>query len=140
MSKGTLPRRSKSFTPNDLVPPSRNSSEVSSPLGHTRVISSSGSRSRQLSFGGNNKAPSEHDGDSQLSHNKSESWRSEQLFADDEIPNIAEASNFFRMNFFLHVLFQDAAMLREFDDLMRSTSTMKVSLTPDRLRTMEVSY
>lgn len=29
-------------------------------------------------------------------------------------------------------------MLREFDDLMRSTSTMKVSLTPDRLRTMEV--
>ena len=105
MSKGTLPRRSKSFTRNDLVPPSRNSSEVSSPLGHTRVISSSGSRSRQLSFGGNNKAPSEHDGDSQLSHNKSESWRSEQLFADDEIPNIAEASNFFRMNFFLHVLF-----------------------------------
>jgi len=33
---------------------------------------------------------------------------------------------------------QDAAMLREFDDLMRSTSTMKVSLTPDRLKTMEV--
>lgn len=30
-------------------------------------------------------------------------------------------------------------MLREFDDLMRSASTMKVSLTPDRLKTMEAS-
>lgn len=29
-------------------------------------------------------------------------------------------------------------MLQEFDDLMRSASTMKVSLTPDRLKTMEV--
>jgi len=99
MSKGTLPRRSKSFTRNDIVPPPRNSSEVSSPLGHTRVISSSATRSRQMSLGGNNKALSEYDGDSQLSHNKSESWRSEQ-FADDEIPNIAEASNLFHMNFF----------------------------------------
>ena len=33
---------------------------------------------------------------------------------------------------------QDAAMLEEFDDLMRSASTMKMSLTPDRLKTMEV--
>lgn len=30
-------------------------------------------------------------------------------------------------------------MQREFDDLMRSSATMKVSLTPDRLKTMEVS-
>jgi hypothetical protein len=99
MSKGTLPRRSKSFTRNDLVPPPR----TSSPLGHTRVISS-GSRSRQSLVNGN-KVSSERDGDSQLSHNKSESWRSEQLFADDEIPNIAEASNIFRMNFFKNVLY-----------------------------------
>ncbi|KAF9031829.1 hypothetical protein BDZ89DRAFT_1012844 [Hymenopellis radicata] len=34
--------------------------------------------------------------------------------------------------------FDDDESLQEFDDLMRSTSTMKVSLTPDRLRTMEV--
>ncbi|KIY73974.1 hypothetical protein CYLTODRAFT_365006 [Cylindrobasidium torrendii FP15055 ss-10] len=34
--------------------------------------------------------------------------------------------------------FEDDASLAEFDDLMRSTSTMKVSLTPDRLRTMEI--
>jgi len=33
--------------------------------------------------------------------------------------------------------FQDAS-LQDFDDLMRSDSTMKVSLTPDRLKTMEV--
>ncbi|KAH6914802.1 hypothetical protein BKA70DRAFT_1257090 [Coprinopsis sp. MPI-PUGE-AT-0042] len=33
---------------------------------------------------------------------------------------------------------EDAAMLEEFDDLMRSASTMKMSLTPDRLKTMEI--
>ncbi|TFK25917.1 hypothetical protein FA15DRAFT_667903 [Coprinopsis marcescibilis] len=33
---------------------------------------------------------------------------------------------------------EDAAMLQEFDNLMRSSSTMKMSLTPDRLKTMEV--
>jgi hypothetical protein len=33
---------------------------------------------------------------------------------------------------------QQDASLQEFDDLMRSDSTMKVSLTPDRLKTMEV--
>ena len=32
-----------------------------------------------------------------------------------------------------------AAFLEDFDELMRSGTTMKVSLTPDRLRTMEVS-
>ncbi|KAL4263231.1 hypothetical protein AB1N83_005775 [Pleurotus pulmonarius] len=32
---------------------------------------------------------------------------------------------------------EDSALLQEFDDLMRSNATMKVSLTPDRLRTME---
>ncbi|KAJ7639386.1 hypothetical protein FB45DRAFT_425823 [Roridomyces roridus] len=35
-------------------------------------------------------------------------------------------------------LYQDSAMIKEFDNLMRSDSTMKVSLTPDRLKTMEV--
>ncbi|KAL0580523.1 hypothetical protein V5O48_001510 [Marasmius crinis-equi] len=33
---------------------------------------------------------------------------------------------------------EDDGSLQEFDDLMRSDATMKVSLTPDRLRTMEV--
>jgi hypothetical protein len=31
-------------------------------------------------------------------------------------------------------------MQKEFDDLMRSSATMKVSLTPDRLKTMEVWF
>ncbi|KAF9238806.1 hypothetical protein BU15DRAFT_75030 [Melanogaster broomeanus] len=34
--------------------------------------------------------------------------------------------------------FSEDARSQEFDDMMRSGSTMKVSLTPDRLRTMEV--
>ncbi|TDL29649.1 hypothetical protein BD410DRAFT_33872 [Rickenella mellea] len=33
---------------------------------------------------------------------------------------------------------EDDAMVQEFDDLMRSGATMKVSLTPDRLKTFEV--
>ncbi|KAH8092459.1 hypothetical protein BXZ70DRAFT_950979 [Cristinia sonorae] len=33
---------------------------------------------------------------------------------------------------------EDAALQEEFDELMRSGATMKVSLTPDRLKTMEV--
>ncbi|KAF8638589.1 hypothetical protein AX17_002130 [Amanita inopinata Kibby_2008] len=35
------------------------------------------------------------------------------------------------------ISYEGAAALQEFDDLMRSSSTMKVSLTPDRLKTME---
>lgn len=34
--------------------------------------------------------------------------------------------------------FQDEEAQREFDELMRSSTTMKVSLTPDRLKSMEV--
>ncbi|KAG6840641.1 hypothetical protein C0991_005364 [Blastosporella zonata] len=34
--------------------------------------------------------------------------------------------------------YEDDALQQEFDDLMRSSATMKVSLTPDRLKTMEV--
>ncbi|KAJ3561732.1 hypothetical protein NP233_g10012 [Leucocoprinus birnbaumii] len=35
-------------------------------------------------------------------------------------------------------LTEESVLQQEFDDLMRSSSTMKVSLTPDRLKTMEV--
>ncbi|KAF9534568.1 hypothetical protein CPB83DRAFT_842530 [Crepidotus variabilis] len=57
--------------------------------------------------------------DVQKTHRKSDSLRSDVSKLIDEDPP------------------EEAAMLREFDDLMRSTSTMKVSLTPDRLKTME---
>ncbi|KAF8806272.1 hypothetical protein BYT27DRAFT_7102846, partial [Phlegmacium glaucopus] len=145
MSKGPPPRRSKSFTRNDSIATSPTSSSHQE---LTRVNSSrsrqsldwqsastnpssgpssatSFEKSRAIRMFVNSKVSSERDGDSQLSHKKSMSVKSETSrnpFADDDIHNIAE----------------DAAMLREFDDLMRSTSTMKVSLTPDRLRTMEV--
>lgn len=36
------------------------------------------------------------------------------------------------------LLSKEDTLSQEFDDMMRSGSTMKVSLTPDRLRTMEV--
>ena len=36
-------------------------------------------------------------------------------------------------------VFQERILNDEFDELMRSGATMKVSLTPDRLKTMEVS-
>lgn len=38
----------------------------------------------------------------------------------------------------LPLSFKEDTRSQEFDDMMRSGSTMKVSLTPDRLRTMEV--
>ena len=35
---------------------------------------------------------------------------------------------------------QERMLNDEFDELMRSGATMKVSLTPDRLKTMEVRF
>lgn len=35
---------------------------------------------------------------------------------------------------------KDEGSLQDFDDLMRSGTTMKVSLTPDRLKTFEVGF
>ena len=37
-------------------------------------------------------------------------------------------------------IFQERILNDEFDELMRSGTTMKVSLTPDRLKTMEVRF
>ncbi|KAF8204678.1 hypothetical protein BJ912DRAFT_5135 [Pholiota molesta] len=145
MSKTPKSRRSRSFSRTDRQSSiSRTSSPQQEP---TLVHSSSISRSRQSSEGqltvqmtssspasrssfeksrairmfANSKGS---DADTQSSHKRSASLRSDNSRAllDDEISNPAE----------------DAEMLREFDDLMRSTATMKVSLTPDRLRTMEV--
>ncbi|KAF9478399.1 hypothetical protein BDN70DRAFT_879999 [Pholiota conissans] len=145
MAKSPKPRRSRSFSRSERHSMSRTSSPQQE---LTLVQSPTGSRSRQSSEGQlpgiqptassgarasfekskairmftNSKNPSE--ADTQSSHKRSASLRSESSRAllDDDISNPAE----------------DAEMLREFDDLMRSASTMKVSLTPDRLRTMEV--
>ncbi|PPR02640.1 hypothetical protein CVT24_002123 [Panaeolus cyanescens] len=140
MSTSPKTRRSKSFSRSDMNSISR----TSSPQNELTLVNTSGSRSRQSSEGALPPAPSangsrpsfekakamrifanKHTGeaDGQSNHKKSESIKSElRSLADEEAPSIVE----------------DAAMLREFDDLMRSASTMKVSLTPDRLKTMEV--
>lgn len=39
---------------------------------------------------------------------------------------------------YLYLVSQERMLNDEFDELMRSGATMKVSLTPDRLKTMEV--
>lgn len=123
MSKGPQPRRSKSFTRNDPAQPSR----TSSPQELTRVNSSSGSRSRRSadrqslatnpgSGSGSVTGASfeksrairmfvnskERDGDSQFSHIKSDSLRSETSRQDDDIPNNAEASKqtFWSLHFY----------------------------------------
>ncbi|KAK7054029.1 hypothetical protein R3P38DRAFT_2854001 [Favolaschia claudopus] len=63
-------------------------------------------------------------GESQNGHKRSESLLS------DETKQMVAAYNDFPP--------EDSAMQKEFDNLMRSDQTMKVSLTPDRLKTMEV--
>ncbi|PPQ83130.1 hypothetical protein CVT25_003707, partial [Psilocybe cyanescens] len=142
LSKTPKTRRSKSFSRSDRLSMSRTSSPQHD------LTSASSAKSRQ-SFDGQSSTTPSSAGGSRASfekarairmfsngrslgdievapggHKKSESLKSESLksFPDDETLNPAE----------------DAAMLREFDDLMRSASTMKVSLTPDRLKTMEV--
>jgi len=73
--------------------------------------------------------------ESHRDHRKTDSIRSD-VFRQDSIYSTEVGANF------IHIcqthLLKDEAMQREFDDLMRSTSTMKMSLTPDRLKTMEV--
>ncbi|KAF9006696.1 hypothetical protein BDQ17DRAFT_1540472 [Cyathus striatus] len=75
----------------------------------------------------NSKASSERESDSQTSHKRSGSLVSVSEYSKPGTPfDDGERS--------VH----DEAMQQEFDDLMRSSSTMKVSLTPERLKTMEV--
>ncbi|KAH9482340.1 hypothetical protein JR316_0004438 [Psilocybe cubensis] len=140
LSKTPKTRRSKSFSRSDRLSISRTSSpqhdltsaksrpSLEGQTSTTTPSSAAGSRTsvektRAIRMFTNGKSL----GDIEAApggHKKSESLKSESLksFPDNEGQNPAE----------------DAAMLREFDDLMRSASTMKVSLTPDRLKTMEM--
>ncbi|KAF5387953.1 hypothetical protein D9615_000662 [Tricholomella constricta] len=144
-------RRSKSFTRNDrssrtssphqdlstskdAPARSRLSSEVSgmaTNVGPTPV-STSGSRSSfektraMKMFKANSRSSIDRDGDASNGHKKSDSVVSENSRYTATQYN-DEGS-----------IYEDEAMQQEFDDLMRSSSTMKVSLTPDRLKTMEV--
>ncbi|KAJ6515355.1 hypothetical protein C8R45DRAFT_956239 [Mycena sanguinolenta] len=142
------PRRSKSFSRSDRPSISQNSASSNQDLSSSGRDSTSQQRSRgstdtattaattmpatastsRTSFDKARKKllssnRNSSDGDSQNGHKRSGS-----LIGDETThPPVAyEAPP------------EDTAMLKEFDSLMRSDSTMKVSLTPDRLKTMEV--
>ena len=58
----------------------------------------------------------------------------ESVVQDPEVsPRLSSAMSTIRLN-----LPEESNFMQDFDDLMRSGDTMKVSLTPDRLRSMEV--
>ncbi|CAA7258588.1 unnamed protein product [Cyclocybe aegerita] len=143
MAQPPLPTRKKSVrrdrlsisrtsSPNDLTLVNSDSSRTRHSLdgqSTTMPISPANSTSRPsfekvkaIRMFANSKTSGE--GGSQNGHKKSESIKSE---SSRHLPDDIGSSPT-----------EDAAMLREFDDLMRSASTMKVSLTPDRLKTMEV--
>ncbi|KAF5364267.1 hypothetical protein D9756_000282 [Leucocoprinus leucothites] len=142
-------RRSKSFTRSELsttlasrtgsphqdlssgkdsisVPRSRLSSEVSSsttipnmPGITTPASRTSFEKARSLKLFKNSlESDNQNNG---LAHRKSDSMMSEK---DDGQRSMT--------------LTEESVLQQEFDDLMRSSSTMKVSLTPDRLKTMEM--
>lgn len=75
-------------------------------------------------------------GDSRDGHKRSDSVLSEETKQTLNAYN-AEVGSVRFPDIYLMYFLQDPS-LQEFDDLMRSASTLKVSLTPDRLKTMEV--
>ncbi|KAF7352333.1 hypothetical protein MVEN_01197000 [Mycena venus] len=151
LSQAPKPRRSKSFSRSDRPSISQNSTSnqdlpssgrdsstqhrsrgstdttTGSSTTATMPVAASSSRSsfdkaRKKLMSTASRNSSDRDGDSQNGHKRSES-----VVSDDTKQTMAyEAPP------------EDTAMLKEFDNLMRSDSTMKVSLTPDRLKTMEV--
>ncbi|KAJ7129197.1 hypothetical protein C8R44DRAFT_776139 [Mycena epipterygia] len=152
LSQAPKPRRSKSFSRSDRPSLSQTSNQDLSSSSHHRprgstdtgattttsatatmpALTASGSSSRssfdkarmkKLMTGGRNS--SDRDGDSQNGHKRSDS-----VLSDDTKQTLAAYNQ--------NDAPEDTAMLNEFDNLMRSNSTMKVSLTPDRLKTMEV--
>ncbi|KAI3616586.1 hypothetical protein WG66_011542 [Moniliophthora roreri] len=142
-SQEPRPRRSKSITRNDKIPmartssgdrpasiqgsspPTRVSSELSSPAptsgtsGHRSSFEKTRSMKKLM---GNGRNSSDRDSASINGHKKSDSVLSDQT----------------KHTWTSFTQADDDSSLQEFDDLMRSDSTMKVSLTPDRLKTMEV--
>ncbi|KAG6828655.1 hypothetical protein H0H92_007124 [Tricholoma furcatifolium] len=143
LSKTPKVRRSKSLTKNEK------SSRTSSPFqenrdssGRSRVSSetpamatnttaiNSGSRSsfektRAIKMFRANNSRASVEGDATNGHKRSGSSVSEKSSRHTSTP------------FEDSYTAEDEALQQEFDDLMRSSSTMKVSLTPDRLKTME---
>ncbi|KAG5648795.1 hypothetical protein DXG03_000144 [Asterophora parasitica] len=151
LSKAPKVRRSKSFTRNersshsssphqdlstfkDAPPRSRLSSEVTgiATNGGAPPVSTSGARSsfektRAIKmFKANSRSSFDREADASNGHKKSDSVVSENSRHTSTTLLHDDGS------------YENEAMQQEFDDLMRSSGTMKVSLTPDRLKTMEV--
>ncbi|KAJ4479119.1 hypothetical protein J3R30DRAFT_3474226 [Lentinula aciculospora] len=134
LSQEPKPRRSKSLSRNDRTvsrsdqssgkdspsPPtnSRLSLDGIPPAGSNRSSMDRAKGMKKL-INGRNSSSNESNG-----HKRSESTLS------DETKQTWAAYNTFDA--------EEQASLQEFDDLMKSDATMKVSLTPDRLKTMEV--
>ncbi|KAE9404838.1 hypothetical protein BT96DRAFT_988929 [Gymnopus androsaceus JB14] len=138
LSQAPKPRRSKSFSRNDKNisrTSSTNhdhSSGKDSPPGNNRLSSdgmpsgsnrSSFDRAKSMKKLINGRSSSSNDSVSN-GHKRSES-----ALSDETKQNWAAYGSFD---------VEEQASLQEFDDLMKSDATMKVSLTPDRLKTMEV--
>lgn len=93
-----------------------------------------------------NRNSTDRDNDSQNGHKRTDSLLSDETKQttasyNDAPPEVKLFVSHLSVSYFSFVLVQEnAAMLNEFDNLMRSNSTMKVSLTPDRLKTMEVCH
>ncbi|KAJ7368867.1 hypothetical protein DFH08DRAFT_909538 [Mycena albidolilacea] len=150
LAQAPKPRRSKSFSRSDrpslsqnsgsnqdLSSSGRDSSTLHRSRGSTDTtttavampVATSTSRSsfdkaRKKLMPGNRNS-TDRDNDSQNGHKRTDSLLSDETKQTTASYNDAPPE-------------EDAAMLNEFDNLMRSNSTMKVSLTPDRLKTMEV--
>ncbi|GLB34110.1 hypothetical protein LshimejAT787_0109940 [Lyophyllum shimeji] len=150
LSKAPKVRRSKSFTRNDK------SSRTSSPHQDLSTAKDASVRSRlssEASGLATNVAPGHvANSGSRSSFEKSRAMKMfkvnsrSSIDRDADVQNghqrtgsaVSEGSRHTASQLNDEKTYEDEAMQQEFEDLMRSSSTMKVSLTPDRLKTMEV--
>ncbi|KAF9266267.1 hypothetical protein L218DRAFT_922830 [Marasmius fiardii PR-910] len=140
-SQETRPRRSKSISHTDKLsisrtssregvvkgasptPPSRVSSEGSSTMPPPSIPGPRTSFEKAKSLKKFGRSSGDRESSSVNGHKKSDSTLSENG----------------KQNWGVHNQYEEVDIsLQDFDDLMRSDATMKVSLTPDRLKTMEV--
>ncbi|KZP13483.1 hypothetical protein FIBSPDRAFT_897397 [Athelia psychrophila] len=147
LTKSTKPRRrshsrpgdhnrtlSQASSPGQAAPPllrTRMSSESSLSTAVTKNPGTLDSRSsfdktRAMKMFTNNRTSSDRGGNGSLHEGRGSHKRSDSVLSDATKQVIAAYEA------------DDASSDAEFDDMMRSGSTMKVSLTPDRLKSMEV--
>ncbi|KAK0206893.1 hypothetical protein DFS33DRAFT_1317748 [Desarmillaria ectypa] len=129
-------RRSKSISRSDKLSISRTSSPYDMSSKDSRISSEASSSmmahtptGSRTSLDKNKSMKKIISNSSRLSSDTSTHKRSESILSEETKQTWAAFNQ--------GLSFDDGASLQEFDDLMRSGSTMKVSLTPDRLKSME---